>query len=485
LCRETRHIVGDYTVSVLDEAREKNYFDAVSMGKSDFDSHGYYWANGCFMGVFPHGYAKVPYRSLLPEGLENILVVGRCKSVGRDALPLTRMQPNVQNEGYAAGYAAAHSIQEGVTARAVNIDKVQAHLIAKGNIPADFSTHNDTPAPTDAELEAAAENPYTYTSRQYRDNTWLNMHTDENLLTLLAGGKRSIPYLRASFEKDKSMKKAKLLCLLGDTTTVPYLVGWLRDRRVDAGNGRPYYRNTMRVVSEVDGVMWALGETGDERAVDVLIQKLTGCTNGNELGQDSCFSHVRTIAISLHKIGSNKASPALKAFLDRPGVGGHVKKATDPDAHGQAPMAKAMVELYIASALYACGDINNQAKNILTNYVQNDWRGPLVRYAAKSLGMDIAGTNPVGAPHQLTLAPAHPIRWARITNARNGYTIDVATEKPCQVCVYDMSGAVLHTFSGIRPDRFRIQPGGMAGGIHVVKISSGTQTIALKAAIIE
>jgi flavin-dependent dehydrogenase len=485
LCRETRHIVGDYTVSVLDEAREKNYFDVISQGKSDFDSHGYYWANECFVGVFPHGYAKGPYRALLPQGLENILVAGRCKSVGRDALPLTRMQPNVQNEGYASGFAAAQSIKDGVTARAVNIDKVQAHLIAKGNIPAEFDNHKDTPAPTDAELQAAADNPYTYTDRTYQDGTWLKMHQDKNLLNLLAGGKRSIPFLKASFEKSNSMQKAKLLCLFGDNSTVSYLANWLNGQKVDGSNGRPYFRNTMRVVSEVDGVMWALGETKDERAVDVLTKKLAACTDGNVLLKDSCFSHVRTIAISLHKIGSNKASAALKAFLDRPGVSGHVKKASDTNAHGQGPMAKAMVELYVASALYKCGDINNQAKTILTNYVQNDWRGPLVRYAAKQLGMDVAGSDPVISANQLAVEPARNIRWARIQNAHKGYTIDIALERPYDVNIYDMSGAVIKTFSGTKPAQYRMEPSALASGIHVVKISSGTKQMALKAAIIE
>lgn len=485
LCRETRHIVGDYTVSVLDEAREKNYYDAISMGKSDFDSHGYYWANECFMGVFPHGYAKIPYRSLLPKGLENILVVGRSKSVGRDALPLTRMQPNVQNEGYAAGFAAALSIQQGVTARAVNIDRLQAHLIAKGNIPATFADHRDTPSPSDAELQAAAENPYTYGARTYQDNTWLTMHTDRNLLALLSGGKRSIPFLKASFEKNTSMKKSKLLCLFGDTTTVPYLVDWLDGQKVDAGNGRPYFRNTMRVVSEVDGVMWALGEAGDERAVDVLTRKLAGCTNGNELRTDCCFSHVRTIAISLHKIGSGTASPALKAFLDRPGLSGHVKKASDPDAHGQAPMAKAMVELYIASALHACGDIDNRAHGILTNYMRNDWRGPLVRYAARQLATDSVGTAAGSASNQLAVAPPRTVRWARIRYAHEGYIVDVALEQHYDVSIYDMSGVVVQAFSGTRPARYLIRPGTMAGGIHVVKISSGTRKIALKAPVME
>ena len=55
----------------------------------------------------------MPYRSLIPEKLDGIAVAGIGISVHRDALPLLRMQPEVQNAGYAAGVAAAMACRSG------------------------------------------------------------------------------------------------------------------------------------------------------------------------------------------------------------------------------------------------------------------------------------------------------------------------------------------------------------------------------------
>ena len=46
---------------------------------------------------------SVPYRALLPAGLDGILVTGLGASAHRDAMPVIRMQPDIQNGGY-AGY---------------------------------------------------------------------------------------------------------------------------------------------------------------------------------------------------------------------------------------------------------------------------------------------------------------------------------------------------------------------------------------------
>ena len=48
-----------------------------------------------------------PYRCLLPKGMDGILVIGIGLSAHCDAIPSIRMQPGVQNLGYAAGVAAA------------------------------------------------------------------------------------------------------------------------------------------------------------------------------------------------------------------------------------------------------------------------------------------------------------------------------------------------------------------------------------------
>jgi hypothetical protein len=65
----------------------------------------------------PHLEIPIPYRALLPRRLENLLVTGKAYSCSHDALAATRMIDDLQNQGGAAGLAAALSVQDGVSPR--------------------------------------------------------------------------------------------------------------------------------------------------------------------------------------------------------------------------------------------------------------------------------------------------------------------------------------------------------------------------------
>ena len=76
----------------------------------------------------------VPYRCLLPKGLEGLLVTGLGLSAHRDALPLVRMQPDMQNLGYATGVAAAMAAKAGTLVRHIDVRQLQKHLVEIGNL---------------------------------------------------------------------------------------------------------------------------------------------------------------------------------------------------------------------------------------------------------------------------------------------------------------------------------------------------------------
>ena len=83
-----------------DELIGKTYADTIMHGKSDYDMHGF--STGALMMFHnrPHGQdysADLPYRALLPRTLEGVLVTGLAISADRDAMPLIRMQRDVQN----------------------------------------------------------------------------------------------------------------------------------------------------------------------------------------------------------------------------------------------------------------------------------------------------------------------------------------------------------------------------------------------------
>ena len=123
--RERRRIIGDYIISVYDVINHRRYPDTISYHKSSFDTHGMI-IDPLFILNPPEKRHKiydadVPLRCLLPKGLEGILTTGLGASAHRDAMPVIRMQPCLQNQGYAVGYLSGKQItpkdrhQEGTT----------------------------------------------------------------------------------------------------------------------------------------------------------------------------------------------------------------------------------------------------------------------------------------------------------------------------------------------------------------------------------
>ena len=113
--RERRRIQGDHSLTILDEVNERTYPDTIEVAYSNYDTHGY-TIDPYLLLEHPEKrgvHVNVPYRCCLPKGLEGILVGGLGLSAHRDALPLVRMQPDMQNLGYALGVAAATSAKSG------------------------------------------------------------------------------------------------------------------------------------------------------------------------------------------------------------------------------------------------------------------------------------------------------------------------------------------------------------------------------------
>jgi ribulose 1,5-bisphosphate synthetase/thiazole synthase len=109
--RETRRIVGEYWLS-----------------KSDWDAS----------TIFPDhiGFAyvdqSIPYGAILPQEVDNLLVGGRCISADRDILDPIRLIPPCMVTGYAAGMAAALSVQDSVPPRKLDVARLQASLKESG-----------------------------------------------------------------------------------------------------------------------------------------------------------------------------------------------------------------------------------------------------------------------------------------------------------------------------------------------------------------
>jgi len=118
--RQTRLLTGEYVLNKEDLAQRTRFADAVARGR-DY---------------------TVPYRTMLPKDVENLLVAGRHYSATPAAQKISREIPPCMAMGEAAGVAAAMALDSGVSVRDVDVKLLQQKLRAQGADPGDQSGPN-------------------------------------------------------------------------------------------------------------------------------------------------------------------------------------------------------------------------------------------------------------------------------------------------------------------------------------------------------
>ena len=127
--RETRHILGEYTLTGRDSRGETRFEDSIAADNSALDIHDPKGGDVDFQSMPPY---EIPYRCLVPQGVEQLLVAGRCISADHEAHARSRNMPACMATGQAAGVAAAIAVEEGVSVRRVPLAKVQTALLEMG-----------------------------------------------------------------------------------------------------------------------------------------------------------------------------------------------------------------------------------------------------------------------------------------------------------------------------------------------------------------
>lgn len=127
--RESRHIEGDYVLTVEDLLGGRVFEDSILVASSSVDIHGKNGPMSTEYKTVENGrWYGVPYRCLLPKKVEGLLVAGRSLSATSDAAGAVRVMPPVMAMGQAAGTAAAIAIKDGTTPRNVDISKLVSTL---------------------------------------------------------------------------------------------------------------------------------------------------------------------------------------------------------------------------------------------------------------------------------------------------------------------------------------------------------------------
>ena len=132
--RETRRIVGHYTLTAEDVLERNKFDDRIVLAHNQIDIHD--TDSHSFELIFlPDGESyQIPYRSIVPQGIENLLMAGRCISAAHEALGSARVMVIAMPLGEAAGVAAALVAQSGCYARQLDVSLLQSTLLEQGAI---------------------------------------------------------------------------------------------------------------------------------------------------------------------------------------------------------------------------------------------------------------------------------------------------------------------------------------------------------------
>jgi len=124
--RESRKIMGEYEITEHDVRNEGRFKDSIGICPEFIDGYG--------IAIMPTTgrYFQVPYGIIVPQKVENLLVVGRCVAGDKISHAATRQMCCCTVTGQGAGVAAAISYKDNVSCRQINFSKVQTSLKKQG-----------------------------------------------------------------------------------------------------------------------------------------------------------------------------------------------------------------------------------------------------------------------------------------------------------------------------------------------------------------
>jgi len=132
--RETRRFVGKYVLTEEDIVSGRPFADSVAMGGHIIDIHSPNGTTGQRRDII--GAYQIPYRCLVPQGVDNLLVAGRPISATHEAHSSLRVMGTCMGIGQAAGVGAALAAAGDGVPRHVNGEEVRATLEEMGAVTA-------------------------------------------------------------------------------------------------------------------------------------------------------------------------------------------------------------------------------------------------------------------------------------------------------------------------------------------------------------
>lgn len=124
--RQTRFIEGEYKLTAEDAIEGRRFDDVIAISSCPvIHSYGY-------RRYLEHEGYDIPYRTLVPQKIDRLLVTGRCISSEQEPYESHRAMVPMMAIGQASGVAAALAAQQGITPRELDVKTLQSALLEQG-----------------------------------------------------------------------------------------------------------------------------------------------------------------------------------------------------------------------------------------------------------------------------------------------------------------------------------------------------------------
>ncbi len=137
--RETRRIKAEYVLTLEDISARKKFEDTICLGGNPIDFH-----NPKLFGQASRSAEikesdllkpyDIPYRTLLPQKVENLIVAGRCHGADQMAASSTRVALTCSAMGEAAGYASYLSLANKCAPNEINTNTLRDMILKNKGI---------------------------------------------------------------------------------------------------------------------------------------------------------------------------------------------------------------------------------------------------------------------------------------------------------------------------------------------------------------
>ncbi len=295
-------IVGDYVPDFLQGILPTEFEDCVGYSGAKYDCHSQDFENQQDAPILwiwmlgnreRHMGGQLPYRMMLPQNVEGVLVACRGASCTYEYNYQFRTMRNQYRLAEAAAIAATQCVRRGITPRQVDVRLVQEELHKSGALG---EAVKPKPVVQERPLE---ELRAMLASADPKDAVWLLAHGGEPARRLLRQVVESGP-------EGGRFWASVALAWHRDTAALPELIGAVEQRLAERPDFTPRGRN---MVPLWQSCIAMLGRIGSPEAVSVLLDVLAD----RSANMDALIAAIR----ALGRIGDPRAVPAILNLLKR------------------------------------------------------------------------------------------------------------------------------------------------------------------------